>query len=123
VERDRAWKEWQVRFETFSRQTATLDSQLASLEELRSATKRAQDVHEELNQRLERRINEITEMQRLAEDRFRQEWVTFKADDQKRWTNYSLTQEETNREARQNIDKHEWLTNYERVMGHSRPGK
>ena len=34
--------------------------------------------------RFERRINEITEMERLTEERFRQEWVTFKADDQKR---------------------------------------
>jgi hypothetical protein len=160
VERDRAWKDWQVRFDTFSRQTNSLDSQLASLEETNKAAKRAQEMHEELNQRIERRINEITEMQRLAEDRFRQEWVTFKADDQKRWTNFSLTQEEVNRDLRQNIDKlnehvtdldditqthhdqleqttetsekqmqelmnwaHEWLTNYERIMGHTRPGK
>ena len=30
----------------------------------------------------------------LTEERFRQEWVNFKADDQKRWTNYTLAQEE-----------------------------
>lgn len=44
------------------------------------------------------RINEITEIQRLSEERFRQEWVTFKADDQKRWTNYTLTLEEQRNE-------------------------
>jgi hypothetical protein len=37
-------------------------------------------------------------MNRLAEERFRQEWIAFKADDQKRWTNYSLSQEESSRE-------------------------
>ena len=32
------------------------------------------------------------------EDRFRQEWAGFRADDQKRWTNYALSQEEQQRE-------------------------
>jgi mevalonate kinase len=96
-------------------------------------------------------------MQRLAEDRVRQEWVTFKADDQKRWTGYSLSQEEGMRELRKDIDHteerltalddaaqilqdqlhqtagateqqlqelmnvaHQWLTSYERIMGHSK---
>ena len=59
----------------------------------------------ELIQRVERRVNEITEVQRLAEERFRQEWVTFKADDQKRWTNYTLTQEEQRGEIVRNFEK------------------
>jgi hypothetical protein len=33
-------------------------------------------------------------MHRLSEERFRQEWISFKNEDQKRWTNYTLTQEE-----------------------------
>ncbi len=44
--------------------------------------------------RFDRRINELTEMHRLSEERFRQEWISFKNEDQKRWTNYTLTQEE-----------------------------
>jgi hypothetical protein len=54
---------------------------------------------------MERRINEITEMQRLSEERFRQEWVTFKADDQKRWTNYTLNQEEQYRESTRQTER------------------
>ena len=87
----------------------------------------------------------------------RQEWVTFKADDQKRWTSNTLSQDETMREMRKTLDKieerltamddmsqtlqdqlhqttdtteqqlqelmnlsHEWLTAYERIMGHTR---
>ncbi|HSF81728.1 MAG TPA: hypothetical protein VLA49_10865, partial [Anaerolineales bacterium] len=57
------------------------------------------------NALVERRLNEITEIQRLAEERFRQEWVTFKADDQKRWTNYTLTQEEQRGEANRQYEK------------------
>jgi uncharacterized phage infection (PIP) family protein YhgE len=105
VERDRDWKEWQGRFDNFSKQTANLDQQLAALEETQRAVKRSQETFDDINQRLERRINEITEIQRLAEDRFRQEWVTFKADDQKRWTNYSLTQDEIVKDVRSELEK------------------
>jgi len=105
VERDRGWKDIQARFETFTKQTATLDTQLNTLDSTHQAVKRSQEAFADLNQRLERRINEITEMQRLAEDRMRQEWVTFKADDQKRWTNYNLAHEEVLRELGQELQK------------------
>jgi chromosome segregation ATPase len=105
VERDRVWKGWEARFETVEKQTVELDSQLQGLEEARRSVKRAQETVETITERMERRINEITEMQRLAEERFRQEWVTFKADDQKRWTNYSLNQEEQYRESSRQLTK------------------
>ena len=41
----------------------------------------------------------------MSEDRLRQEWVTFKADDQKRWTSNTLSQDETMREMRKTLDK------------------
>ncbi len=105
VERDRAWREIQGRFETFARQTGSLDQQIASLEETQRAVKRSQDTFDDINTRLERRIKEITEIQRLAEERFRQEWVTFRADDQKRWTNYSLAQDEIQKDTRSELEK------------------
>lgn len=94
VERDRIWKEMQTRFETVERQAADVEAKLLTLDATQRDARRAQGILEELTARVERRISEITEIQRLAEDRFRQEWATFKADDQKRWTNYTLTQEE-----------------------------
>lgn len=105
IDRERQWKEWQARFEAFARQTSNLDAQIAQLEDTQRAVKRSQDAFDDINARLERRIKEITEVQRLAEDRFRQEWVTFKSDDQKRWTNYSLTQDEVQKDVRTDIDK------------------
>ncbi len=98
VERERVWKDWQTRFDEISRQAANLESQMQTLETTHRAVKRSQEAFDEVTQKFERRVNEITEMQRLAEERFRQEWVTFKADDQKRWTNYMLAQEEQQRE-------------------------
>jgi len=105
VERDRVWKDWQTRFETIEKQASDTEKQLVSLEATHREAKRTQMVLEELNQRVERRINEITEVQRLGEDRFRQEWVTFKADDQKRWTSYTLTQEEQRSESHRQFDR------------------
>jgi hypothetical protein len=105
VERDRVWKEWQTRFEMIEKQATDTEKQLVSLEATHREAKRAQLTLEDLNQRVERRINEITEVQRLGEDRFRQEWVTFKADDQKRWTSYTLTQEEQRSESHRQFDR------------------
>ncbi len=105
IERERTWKEWEERFNQIEDQSATLDTQIQMLDATQRAVKRSQASFDEVTARFERRINEITEMQRLVEDRFRQEWVSFKADDQKRWTNYSLAQEEIQRENSRSMTK------------------
>ena len=105
MERERIWKDWQGRFEAIERQAAGLDAQLQQLDTTNRTVKRAQEAFEDITQRFERRINEITEMQRLTEERYRQEWVAFRADDQKRWTSYSLVQEEQQRELGRQSDR------------------
>lgn len=105
VERERVWKEWQGRFELIESQTTDIEENLQTLEATHRAIKRTQQTVDELAQKVDRRINEITEIQRLSEERFRQEWVTFKADDQKRWTNYTLTLEEQRNEAARQYEK------------------
>lgn len=104
-ERDRAWKEMQSKFEEISRQAANLEVQTQTLDATQRAVKRSQESFDEITTRFDRRINEISEMQRLVEDRFRQEWVTFKADSQKRVTNSLLAQEELQREASRQFEK------------------
>ena len=157
IEREKVYKGWLEKVDAFKQQTSTLDSQTQALDETLRAAKGAQETYIDLNQKLERRINEITEMQRLGEERLRQEWVTFKAEDQKRWTGYTLSSEEAVRDIRKTVDKyeeritaiddanqtiqdqlhqttdateqqlqelmnvfHQWLTAYERIMGHVR---
>ena len=160
IDRERTYKEWKEKFDTVKQQAQTLDTQILALEETLRTAKRAQETYNELNTKLERRINEMTEMQRLAEDRLRQEWVTFKADDQKRWTGYTLSQDEGTKDVRRLVVKleerisplyesiqtlqdqihqtteategqlqelmnvaHEWLSAYERIMGHGKTTK
>src|SRR5574341_264989 len=157
AERERAWRDFQQRYEVFKKQAENMEAQVNALDDTIRAAKRAQDTYAELNQKLDRRIAEVTEMQRLAEDRIRQEWVAFKADEQKRWTGHSRTQEEAIRDLRKDTDKmeqrltalddivqttqdqlhqttdttekqlqelmnvaNEWLTAYERIMGHTK---
>ncbi len=105
VERERTWKEWLVRFETVEKVANGLDTQWQAIDATHRSVKKSQEALDETTQRFERRINEITEMQRLTEDRFRQDWVTFKADDQKRWNNYTLAAEEQQREVGRLFDK------------------
>jgi chromosome segregation ATPase len=105
IDRDRALKEMEEHLSNIRKQTGTMDGQLQEWDAIQRAAKRAQESYEEIVQKFERRINEITEMQRLAEDRFRQEWVTFKADDQKRWTSFTLSQDETHKDALGNVGK------------------
>jgi len=157
IDRDRAWKAWKEKYESFQKDTAGLDTHIQSLDDALRGAKKAQETYLELNTKLERRISEVTEMQRLAEDRLRQEWVSFKTDDQKRWTGYSLSSEESFRDIRKEIQKtevritplddalqvlqdqihqttdttekelqelmnvvHEWMTSYQRIMGHGK---
>jgi len=157
LNRERTYKEWKEKFDSIKLQAQTLDSQIQTLEETLRSAKRAQETYNELNTKLERRISEVTEMQRLSEDRLRQEWVTFKGDDQKRWIGYTLSQDEGSKDVRRAMQKleerieplddsietlqdqlhqtadaseqqlqelmnvaHEWLSAYERIMGHGK---
>jgi len=160
IDRERAFKEWRSKYEEFQSQIGKLDTHSLALDDTLKAAKRAQETYNELNVKLERRINEVTEMQRLAEERLRQEWVTFKADDQKRWTGHTLAQDEGTKDIRKSVQKlderivaldesfqvtqdqlhqttdateqqlqelmnvaHEWLSAYERIMGHGKTTK
>ena len=56
--------------------------------------KRIVDDFNRIGDRLERRISEASEMQRLSEERFREEWNDWRDDDQKRWKQLTLSSDE-----------------------------
>jgi len=64
------------------------------------------DDFERISERLGRRINEVAEMQRLSEERFRQEWNDWIADDQKRWKQFTLTNDEAWRNHDKQLDQY-----------------
>lgn len=98
VEKDKTFAAWEKRFVEIDKVNLNLNKQMEDLEAARQAVSKAVSGVDEVTQRFERRINEITEFQRLNDERFRQEWTGFKSDDVKRWTNYMLSQEEQSRE-------------------------
>jgi chromosome segregation ATPase len=87
IDHDRTWKEWMRQFEETSQKTNTL---LRDLPTQYQELKRSKESFIEITQRFDRRVNELTEMYRILEERLRQDWATFKGDEQKRWSNYSL---------------------------------
>ncbi len=105
VERERTWKEWQARFEQAERNSEQVQAQLQAIDKTHQAVKRSQKELEALSERVQRRMSEVTEMQRLSEERFRQEWTTFKAEDQKRWTNYTISQDEQRNEVLRQLER------------------
>ena len=105
LERERVWKSWTENYQNLREQSKEIESHLQALSEATRAAKKAEETFAEITQRLERRVNEITEIQRLGEERLRQEWVAFKADDQKRWTGYTLSQEEVLRDIHKTLEQ------------------
>lgn len=49
---------------------------------------------ERIGERIERRIAEVAEVQRLSEERFRGEWNAWRDEEQKRWKDIRLTQDD-----------------------------
>ncbi len=105
VERDRRWREIESKFNSIDQAASTFETQMRDIEETMRVIKKTKDQLDESTTRIDRRVNEITEMHRLNEDHFRQEWTGFKADDQKRWANYNLIQDEQQKDLGRQIER------------------
>ena len=100
-QRDQQVAELTKSFGTYDEDMRRYIERFESWAETHRQMKKVIDDFERIAERLGRRINEVGEMQRLSEERFRQEWNDWIADDQKRWKQFTLT----NDEAWRNHDK------------------
>lgn len=105
LDHEKAWESWGKQILEVQKVGTEVESQLQSLEAIKREVKKSQQEFEDVNIRLDRRINEITEIQRLFEERTHQDWISFKADDQKRWTNYMMSQDEQLRDELRQLTK------------------
>jgi hypothetical protein len=94
AEQDHGWREWERRFQAFEKRSGEVDERILVYEETYRGLKQLRDDLGQLVERTERRINEVAEMQRLAEDRLNHDWTSFLADDAKRWNAHKLTLDE-----------------------------
>jgi len=101
-ERERVWKEWQQQFDESIKQIYRLLPELQNQQLELNKTKTSFD---EITQRFDRRINEVTELYRLLDEKFRQEWTTYKADSEKKWSNISVVFDEKQVSLGEQMDK------------------
>jgi hypothetical protein len=98
MERDRAWSELKVKVDAALEGLGGYVHRVEQYDDTNREVKRAAETFKQTIELIERRINESTEIQRLAEERFRQDWAAFLADNQKHWATHLLLREEQWRE-------------------------
>lgn len=91
---EKEWKHWLKSFEAFKGLAEESDIRMQMYDENYRAMKKTKIDLEKILDRLERRISEIAEVQRIAEDKIKSDWSMFQADDMKRWNTFQLTNDE-----------------------------
>jgi len=94
VEFEKKWKEWQVEFVEFQQKAEDIDERIIKYDKNYRALSQTKMDLDKIIEKLERRISEISEIQRISEERIKQEWTSYQADEQKRWNTYKLTNDE-----------------------------
>jgi len=118
AERDRAWNDMQIKVDSAVKSIEEYARRVDQYAETNRDLKRSADEFKQMTEFMERRITEAAEIQRLAGERFRQDWAAFLADDQKRWTTHMLLRDEQWREHdRLNIKQLERLEALEEQAG------
>ncbi len=105
VEFEKTLKEWGQSHSAFEKRAETIDERMIAYEETHRNLKQMQSDLEEVIEKLERRITEVGEMQRLAEDRMKHNWGEFQSEDHRRWSTYTLTADERRNEHTRLHDK------------------
>jgi chromosome segregation ATPase len=105
VEFEKTLKEWGQSHSAFEKRAEAIDERMVAYEETHRILKQMQNDLEEVIERLERRITEVGEMQRLAEDRMKHNWGEFQSEDHRRWSTYTLTMDERRNEHTRLHDK------------------
>ena len=94
VDFEKRWGEWEKHFDQFERESREIEEKIRMYDQTHRSIKQVQGQLEELIERLERRITEVSEMQRLSEERLKQEWSSFEAEETKKWSTFKLSSEE-----------------------------
>ena len=102
---EKTLKDWGQSLSSFDKRAETIDERMIAYEETHRMLKQMQSDLEEVIERLERRITEVGEIQRLAEERMKHDWGEFQSEDHRRWSTYTLTLDERRNEHTRLHDK------------------
>lgn len=97
-QRERTMNDMIRRMDSFAEEMVGFEKQVQGWADTHRSIKVQVEDWGRLADRVDRRLNEASEVQRLSEERFRQEWEEYLSDDQKRWRQFTLTNEEAWRE-------------------------
>ena len=95
--------------ERFGEQDSAMQQNLERFEgwaETHRAMERTMEDFERISDRLENRINEVAEMQRMSEERFREEWNDYRASEMKRLKDFTLANDEVWRNHDKEFERH-----------------
>lgn len=107
VDQAREWKDVNTQFSNYQKKFTGFEAKMAALSVVSQSLDKSQETFDDVNERLERRIHELTEMQRLSTERLRQDMEVFFSDDQKRWANFLLQEEERQTEISKEVNNFE----------------
>ena len=102
---EKDWKTWNEAFAEFQKKTEQVNEKMLKYDESYRVMRQTRSELDKMVDRLERRISEIGEIQRIAEDRLKSDWSAYLADDQKRWNTFKLNYDEQWREHERSHDK------------------
>jgi hypothetical protein len=97
-QRERQMAEMTRRMDAFAEEMQAHAKRVEGWAETHQTMRKHVSDFERLADRVERRLNEVAETQRLSEERFRGEWEAHAEGDQKRWRQFTLTNDEAWRE-------------------------
>ena len=92
---EKSWKELEKSNEAFEKRAEAIDERMIAYEETHRVLRKMETNIDEIMERLERRITEVGEMQRLAEERMKHNWGEFQSEDHRRWTTHTLALDES----------------------------
>lgn len=102
---EKDWKTWNKAFVEFQKKAEQVNERILKYDENYRAMKQTRSDLDKIVDKLERRITEISEIQRIAEDRLKGDWSAYLADDQKKWNTLKLNYDEQWREHERIHDK------------------
>lgn len=105
VDFDKKWSDWEKRFDAFEKESQEIEEKIRAYDQTHRGIKQTQMQLEGLIERLERRITEVGEMQRLSQERMKQDWAAFEADETKKWSTFKLSSDERWKEHERVHDK------------------
>jgi DNA repair exonuclease SbcCD ATPase subunit len=94
VDFEKQWSQWGERFDLFEKMANDIEEKIQAYDQTHRSIKQMQDQLEGLLERLERRITEVGEMHRLSEERMKQDWAAFEAEETRKWSTFKLSNEE-----------------------------